>query len=341
MNKKLIAVAVASALAAPAVQSDVIVPYARINNAIDISDFAGVEDTNNNNNIDLSTVASRFGFKGAADIGNGLTAIGRYEFATTTAEEGNGVEDTRLAYVGLAGGFGSVTMGNQWSAYYNTVGTFLSPTYSLGYFLYSSVSRMPFRASNTIKYANSFGAVNMEFDLRLNDSNEGTDENDKNVEKLNGNGYAIGLTWVPMDAFSLGFAWDEDQNEPTTAVLNPDDETRWGITGKYDFGVLAWTLGYQEYEQGGEKRKNVQTYLSGAIGEKSSWLLGWGQTDVEAAVLIDGTRPSNDGRTPSQYTLGFYHNMGGGLRLWAEYADIDYDGLDQGSGILKDRKSVV
>ncbi len=325
MNKKLIAVAVASALAAPAVHAD-ITPYGRINNAIDINDVSDDFDNENSNNVDLSGVASRFGFKGSGDIGNGMTAIGRYEFSTTTDKEGNGVEDTRLAYVGLSGGFGTVTMGNQWSAYYNSVGTYLSPTYSLGYFLYSSVSRAPFRASNTVKYANSFGAVNMEIDLRLNDSNEGNDV----AEKLNGNGAGIGLSWMPMDAFTLAFAYDQDEDEPDADTgITPEDEKRMGITGKYDFGPVAAMLGYQEYEQGTDKFKNVQTYFSGPIGEKTSWLAGYGETDVEDP----GT--ANDGRKPSQYTLGLYHNMGGGLRLWAEYASIDYDNFDERTGKTK------
>ncbi len=311
MNKKLIAVAVASALAAPAVYAD-ITPYARVNNAIDIND----NEFSDGNNVDISGISSRFGFKGSGDIGNGMTAIGRYEFSTTTDKELNNVNDLRLGYVGLSGGFGTVTVGNQWSAYYNSIGTYMSPTYSLGYYLYSSISGAPFRASNTIKYANSFGPVNLEIDVRLNDSDEGGDV----AEKLNGNGYGIGLTWSPMDNFTLAFAADKDRDEDfvddTGVLINPDDQERAGVSGKYDFGPVALTVGYQEYKEASDKRENLQLYLSGPIGEKNTWLVGWGETKLKGGAFET---------KPKQAFLGFYHNMGGGLRLYTEYADVDYD----------------
>jgi predicted porin len=310
MNKKMIAVAVASALAAPAVYAD-ITPYGRINNAIDVN------DTSDGNNVDLSGISSRFGFKGSGDIGNGMTAIGRYEFSTVTDKEQPNVNDLRLGYVGLSGGFGTVTAGNQWSAYYNSIGTFLSPTYTLGYYLYSSIVGGPFRASNTIKYANSFGPVNLEIDVRLNDSDEGGDV----AEKLNGNGYGIGLTFNPMDNLTIALAADKDEDEPfvddTGVAINPDDQERAGIVVNYDFGPVAANLGYQEYKEGDEKNEHVQAHFSGPIGEKTTWLLGWGEAKLKGPVGGD--------KKPSQVTLGLYHNMGGGLRLWSEYVDLDRD----------------
>ena len=105
----------------------------------------------------ISGVSSRFGVKYSQEMGNGLTAHGKYEFSTTTDKEGAGINDTRVATVGLSGAFGRIDVGNQWSAYFDTFGTLVSPTYTLGYYLYSSVGGGPFRASNTIKYSNSFG----------------------------------------------------------------------------------------------------------------------------------------------------------------------------------------
>ncbi|MDA7967726.1 MAG: porin, partial [Gammaproteobacteria bacterium] len=178
MNKKLIAAAVAATVAPVAAQAQVSV-YGRINNAVDIKDIrgepaakkssadggttAGVArtaeefaafSTDNPSTTDISGVASRFGVRYSGDIGGGMTALGRYEFATTTDKEGPGVNDTRIATVGVQGPFGTINVGNQWSAFFNTVGTHVSPTYSLGYYLYSSVAGMPFRASNTVKYSN-------------------------------------------------------------------------------------------------------------------------------------------------------------------------------------------
>lgn len=328
MNKKLIAVAVASTLAAPVVYADGhtgITPYGRINNAIDFN------DTDDENNVDISGVASRFGFKGAGDIGNGMTAIGRYEFSTTTDKEGNGVEDTRLAYVGLSGGFGTITMGNQWSAYFNSVGTHMSPTYSIGYYLYSSIGQGPFRTSNTIKYANSFGPVNMEIDLRLNDAGEDNDV----AEKLNGNGAGLGLSWNATDSLTLALAVDQEENNPvvdeaTGAEIDTDDTDRWSIAGKYSFGSFDILGGYQQIKAGDEDTGDerdidvTQIYFNWRASDKTNLLLGYGQAEISAGLV---SAVSFD---PKQLFAGVYHNMGGGLRLYAEYAGVDYD--DESTG---------
>jgi predicted porin len=343
MNKKLIALAVGGVVSAPVAYAD-ITAYGRINNAIDFSD----------GDTDISTVSSRFGFKGSGDIGNGLTAFGRYEFSTGTDRELPAVGDIRLAFVGLSGGFGSVSIGNQWSAFFNSVGTIVSPTFSLG-----AGSATPFRASNTIKYANSFGPVSLEVDLRLNDSDEDSDV----AEGLNGNGYGIGLTINPTDFFTLALAIDsEEENSstrtipaddnvmldddddvvttglvtttttvdgvtnvatrsiPTRTVTTANDDTdRIGIAATFSFGGFGINVGYQNQEQGDEEIDTTNLYLSYEIG-KSKILVGFGNID-------DGGGEDNEGNF-----IGLYHNLGGGLRLWLE--SVDSDGLDDRITVL-------
>ena len=146
MNKKLIAAAVSAAVMAPvASQADATV-YGRINNAIDLKSPATGDGT-----TAISSISSRFGVKASSDIGNGLTAHGKYEFDVKTDKEQDsigqgGVTDVRVATVGLSGSFGSVNIGNQWSAYFDTLGTLISPTYTLGYYIYSSIGGGPYRS---------------------------------------------------------------------------------------------------------------------------------------------------------------------------------------------------
>ena len=295
MNKKLIAVAVASTLAAPVVANadghEGVTVYGRINNAIDIND----------SDIDLSSVSSRFGIRANADIGNGLSAFGRYEFATVTDREQNNIADLRLGFVGISGGFGSISVGNQWSAYFNTFGTIVSPTYSLGYFLYSSVAGGPFRASNTIKYANSFGPVSLEIDVRLNDSDEQGDV----AEKINGNGGAIGLSISPTDNFTIAAAFDTEEDE------GAEDTDRFGIGLTLGLGPVQLNLGHQNMEQGSVDVDHTQFYISASAGS-TNFLLGFGSADT-------GTTE------PSSVVAGVYHNLGGGLKIFAEHTTVDND----------------
>lgn len=313
MNKKLIAVAVASTLAAPVVYAD-ITPYGRINNAIDI------KDDGDGNTVDVSGVSSRFGFKGSGDIGNGLTAIGQYEFSTTTDKELQNPTDLRIGYVGLSGGFGTVTIGQQWSAYFNSVGTYMSPTYSIGYYLYSSVTGGPFRSSNTIKYSNSFGPVSLQADVRLNESGEDNDV----AEKLNGDGYGIGATFSLSENITLAAAFDKEENndvvDADTGFISPvDDHERAAIVGNVVFGPADVSLGYQNLDDGsGDDTSLIQLYAGLNVGEKGRALFGYGQADVE----------SND-TEPSSIFAAYYYNIGGGLKLYVEATSVDFeDGND-------------
>jgi len=332
MNKKLISAAVASALAVPAVvnaeEHMTVQTYGRINNAIQYTD-RDVQD----NVWGLRNVVSRLGFKAKSDLGNGLSAIGRYEFFTYTNREGDfdseggkgrgGINDTRLGYVGLSGAWGAVTIGNQWSAYFDTLGTYLDPTYSLGYFLYSSVLGGPYRTSNTVKYANSFGPVYVEWDIRMSQNGTGVPGSSGNAdEEVLGrdsgdndaiDGMGLGLNWTIGESFSIGGAYDRDQKAIT---VQPDDNTRWGLAGKWDNGSFYATLGYQELDQG-FKTNMIQLYLGGRFG-KANVYVGYGKADIDDV--------SGD---PTQYTWHADYNMGGGFRLYWEGAYLD--GKDSGA----------
>ncbi len=312
MNKKLIAAAVASTLVAPVVYGDGhegITVYGRVNNAISI------RDSGSSNVTDVSSVSSRFGLKGNADLGNGMSAFGRYEFATVTDKEQPGIADIRLGFVGISGGFGSIAIGNQWSAFFDTYGTLVSPTYSLGYFLYSSVAGGPFRTSNTIKYSNSFGPVYLEADLRLNESGEAGDV----AEKINGDGFGIGVTINPTDNIGIYAAIDSEENNASvdadtgvsTAVADTD---RAGVGVKLTFGGISISYGHMETEDGARTREHDQLYLSAGLWEGGSILLGTGTVDDDTTSA-----------SPSSVFLGLYHNMGGGLRLYVESTSVDPD----------------
>ncbi len=312
MNKKLIAVAVASTLTAPVVYAEShegITVYGRVNNAVS---FVDTGEAGSSNRVDVTSVSSRFGLKGSADLGNGMTAFGRYEFSTDTDNENPpGINDLRLGFVGISGGFGSFAIGQQWSAFFDTFGTLISPTYSLGYFLYSSFAEGPFRTSNTIKYSNSFGPVYLEADVRLNDSEEGNAV----AEKLNGNGFGIGATINPTDNIGIYLAVDSEENAPDadTGVANEDTD-RAGIGFKVGFGNgMAFSYGHMETETGSNTKELDQIYFSSGLWEKGSLLVGFGQGSE--------TNRTND---PDSWFLGIYHRMGGGLRLYLESTGVDF-----------------
>jgi predicted porin len=65
--------------------------------------------------------SSRLGVLGSEDLGGGLSAVYQYEFGVDVTEGGNW-ESNRPKYVGLKGGFGTLTLGTQDTPYYNVAG---------------------------------------------------------------------------------------------------------------------------------------------------------------------------------------------------------------------------
>ena len=79
----------------------------------------------------LGAPGSRWGVKGSNEISDGLSAVYRYEEALDLKTATLSAND-RLSYVGLSGGFGTLTMGRVWGAEYNSTGAILDASYFHG-----------------------------------------------------------------------------------------------------------------------------------------------------------------------------------------------------------------
>lgn len=64
--------------------------------------------------VGVANASSRLGFKGAEDLGGGLSATYHYEFGYQADNAAQGGLSNRIGTVGLKGDFGTFTMGNQW-----------------------------------------------------------------------------------------------------------------------------------------------------------------------------------------------------------------------------------
>jgi predicted porin len=108
MKKSLIALAVAGAFAAPAfaATSNVDV-YGKLHVSVSMFD----DQAETTNDLQVSSNASRIGFKGSEDLGGGLSAIWQIESGVNLDEQSGSVSN-RNSFVGLSGGFGTVLAGN-------------------------------------------------------------------------------------------------------------------------------------------------------------------------------------------------------------------------------------
>lgn len=122
MKTKLIVIVVAAGLVPASAMADATV-YGRVHVSLDnVSGIAA-----NKNNLALNSNSSRFGVKGGADLDSGLRAMFLLESGVNAAggtdPDGNGGNPTgpvfsnaRDMYIGLTGGFGSITAGRQGGA---------------------------------------------------------------------------------------------------------------------------------------------------------------------------------------------------------------------------------
>jgi len=305
-------------------QADVTV-YGRINNVVEFNDPGGNADTT----ADVTGLGSRLGIRADSDIGNGLMAHGHYEFGTSSDKKADGITQTRIATVGMSGGFGKVTVGSQGNAFYGNVHVDQS-------LWYGGIGAFPgSRSSNTIKYSNSVGPVSLQADLRLNGKQEAT----SGTDSLAGDGGGIGLQAAVTDNFTLGFAYDtEDKSDKVFAAGDAEivgtaakpaaysagdkgPESDWiGVSGNVVlgqfWGSLAWANNEVTNTNTNAKAETdyTQLWAGMSITDSTSALLGYGQKESEGSSA-----------KPSVVTVGLSHNFGGGLRLWYEGNGIDND----------------
>ena len=115
---------------------------------------------------------SRWGIKGSNEVSEGLSAVYRFE-AKIDSASATQVGGDRLSYVGLSGGFGTLSMGRVGSAGGNSTGGMLDNSFHYG------DSYTGFRTGNAISYSNSVGGVSVQLDAIMDpmkDSDGAIDE---------------------------------------------------------------------------------------------------------------------------------------------------------------------
>jgi predicted porin len=113
--KKVLSLAIAAALVAPAAAMADATIYGKVRQSLDIVSDERDEDAEVDE-IQINDRTSRFGVKGSEDLGNGLSGVYKIEYgvriSTSDAEfSGDGSLSARNAFVGLAGGFGTFVIG--------------------------------------------------------------------------------------------------------------------------------------------------------------------------------------------------------------------------------------
>ena len=206
MQKKLIAAAVAGVLAAPVAVAEV---------AVSGSIRTGVEYTGSEWNV--RNVGSRLRFKANSDLGNGQSVFATYEFGVNSAQGTiGGGKTNRLTVVGMKGDWGQLSLGSQWSTLFNTVGTFMDPSYIYGGYGYNNQYRM----ADSVYVSTQLGGLSLSGDAQMS---KGGDDLDRAT--LGG--------LMSIGGLSLGAAWQDNGDDDFTGVGGSMDIAGIGLAGGF------------------------------------------------------------------------------------------------------------
>ena len=195
MQKKLIAAAVAGALATPVAIADV---------AVSGSIRTGVEYTGSE--WVVADNFSRLRFKASSDLGNGQSAYMGYEFRVNSAQGSLVTGNTqRLSYVGIKGDWGSLSLGSQWSTLFNTVGTFVDKSHRYGGLGYWGEGGGQYRMKDSVALSTNIGGFSISADAQMN---AGGDDLDRATIGTN----------INIGGVSVGAAWQDNGNSDFTGI---------------------------------------------------------------------------------------------------------------------------
>jgi len=312
INKKVMALAVAGALAAPAVafaQASNVQIYGRANIGFDNYSAKGAtaaaSDYEGRNRVFDSS--SRLGFRGTEDLGNGLSAIFQLEsgvgFDTGSALSQSGGANasagtlaSRASWAGLKGGWGQVTFGRQDIYWGNGViaqsaANYINTDVSFATGSFGRVAGPVARQSNTIQYQSP-----------------------------------------RMGGFSGVASWSSGASEPTAAAVAGAraDGKIWGLTARYN-GIVNVQWDYATNEANSPAAPAVQR--SKLIGNKIG--LGWPyapgaqisviyyqQQNRNTATAVAGYSAVGDNMKQTGWVLNWEH-MFGNIQALAMYGKLN------------------
>jgi predicted porin len=283
-----IAMAVAGVAAAPvAVQAGADEVYASARVGTVYIDEGGTADFTTKN------MSSRFGMRGETDLGNGLSAFGRYEFSVN--DVGSTAINLRHRYVGLKGDWGGLTLGQTNHTFYNyVVGPLDNPWWHSGY----TMVEYKGRTDHAIRYDGGAGAIAFGATVYLESDSEET----------------------APDGIELALSFGLGDSTLAVAISNVDEDGAIGSQGSTgddeDIIGVAWSgIGI------GDTSLGVSLMLQDEDqGVVLDWLFGNAYFHAEM-LSIDAT--DQDQLT---LTLGYTQSLGRKTSMWYEVASVDYDG---------------
>ncbi len=342
MQKKLIALAVAGLVSAPAFAQSNVTIYGVADAAVG---FGGHGDNDFSGVVSGVLSGSRVGFKGSEDLGNGLKAVFVLEqgfdigngvaspgvsssktvdvldatgtkIGTTTVADGDSVF-SRQAYVGLSGAFGTVSIGRQYAPGYffnydAVLGASVGPQSLLSAAAGLTITpNSPARWNNSVAYTGSFSGLTARAIYSMNAVETDPNPNDDDA-------YGLSLDYA-NGPLSVGGVYQVVQN-------NAEDQEEWGIGAGYDFGMVKLTGSYQAVDglkfAKGAEADLWQVGVIVPVGAAGNVHLAYGEYD----------RDDLNDRGAESWTIAYTHALSKRTTAYVAYNSTENESLTNAFG---------
>lgn len=338
MQKKLIALAIAGLVSAPAFAQSNVTIYGVADAYMGFGSH-GDNDKAAVNSGGLSS--SRIGFRGTEDLGNGLKAVFTLEQGfdiSNGAESDSSKAFQRQAFVGLSGGFGTVSLGRQYAPGYDFQYDVMASASIGPQFILSTGAGMTItpnngaRWDNSVAYNGSFSGLKVRAIYGM-----GNNEDSYEVPTLAGTKL---MDPSDDDRFGLGVEYANGPlkvgavyhylTDPAEIAGASDDQQEWLVGGSYNFGVLTLAGSYQEVEGlGNLKGVDADLWQIGVlvpVGAAGNVHLAYGEVDFDINAM-----GVNESAKAKSYTLAYTHALSKRTTAYAGWNRTDNDnGLDLG-----------
>jgi len=344
MQKKIIALAIASALTVPALAfadtSNVTVygiadvSYDLVKNGDGTTTAGGATRVNGVRENKVSSNSSRLGFKGAEDLGGGLKAIFQIETAISIDGSAGDTLATRNTFAGLAGdSWGSVTLGRNDTPYKSStrgLDVFMDHIADNRTLMGKGVVGFDQRFTDTVRY----DSVSMSgFKVALAYT-AGAENNVVSTADNKGKALSMSGTYE-TGPFSAALAYQKNTLSSVNGALVPAatyagnavpagllDEKAWKIGGGYKVSQFAVNGVYE---------KTTDNLGSTGAGHKAYYLAGVFNATANDAIKLAYTKAKNlnDGNANNtgakQWSLGADHSLSKRTTVYAMYTRLDND----------------
>lgn len=317
MNKKLIAVAVATGLALPMtavnaveVAGKKLEVYGKLHLSADSSDTDGLVTTDG---LSISSNSSRLGFKGELPAGE-MKVVYQLE-SELFLDEAGGKLTNRNTYAGLKGSFGKIILGNydtpfktvasKWGVFGDSVGerrSMLGAGYSAG-------NQLNERAQNAIMYEMKTRTLNFQAMYAVDPeagADGAVDNSDKNVLSL-GLRYKSGPLW---------FGISQESWEGHSKIANGDALR---IAAKYKMGSAQIGLIYESIDS-----DTVNEWKRDAFGINAMFNISKA-TDIRAQYISVDDADGTTGTGATKLGLGVFHKLDKKAQVYLAYGATDND----------------